>query len=233
MINAGDIITDFPIEISTDQNIDKIETCTVCAIDSTLSTNKNCETVKVEVQKQQNCQVGLQIIEGKCVKEYKSDCSLQTTLCCPLSVELINGQYQCEGNTEICGNGIDDDSDGKIDCADSECAELTICKIKCSPWLELGGVTIIPNLWCVIDEAVKSVILPIAIVLGVLVGLIAYLLLRRISKELRLKQDVINTIILIVISLSLTALFIYIAYQLWWAVLIALIILFVIKVILR
>lgn len=47
--------------------------------------------------------------------------------------------YVCKGNacfpqpTETCGNGVDDNNDGKTDCADSACLQLEACKLPLGP----------------------------------------------------------------------------------------------------
>ena len=43
--------------------------------------------------------------------------------------ECVPGDNVCE---ELCGNGLDDDLDGAVDCGDEECAELPGCALQCA-----------------------------------------------------------------------------------------------------
>jgi hypothetical protein len=45
------------------------------------------------------------------------------------------------GVTEICDNGIDDDGDGAIDCADLDCASAPTCNL-CVPEVNLGAIVV-------------------------------------------------------------------------------------------
>ncbi|MBI5495193.1 MAG: hypothetical protein HY904_09190 [Deltaproteobacteria bacterium] len=50
----------------------------------------------------------------------------------PGSASLVAGEaWQCGSDMEICGNGADDDCDGKADCEDTDCAEHRSC--GCQP----------------------------------------------------------------------------------------------------
>ena len=41
-------------------------------------------------------------------------------------------RLDCSGASEICGNGVDDDCNGKIDCTDTTCSSLTSCQCRSS-----------------------------------------------------------------------------------------------------
>lgn len=51
----------------------------------------------------------------------------------------------CPTNPEICNNGIDDDNDGQIDCADNDCANANNCTTTDAPTLTIGNGSGVPN----------------------------------------------------------------------------------------
>jgi len=57
-------------------------------------------------------------------------------LAIPAAIGLAVGTVSCGSTTpyhergeEICDNGLDDDDDAHIDCADSDCAEEEVCEV--------------------------------------------------------------------------------------------------------
>ncbi len=85
----------------------------------------------------------------------KTDCSGANEVCsngtctCASGYVYINGVCVRETTAEICTGGIDEDGDGKIDCADSECANDPACQVsdfcgscagdKSSGWINAPG----------------------------------------------------------------------------------------------
>jgi hypothetical protein len=58
----------------------------------------------------------------------------------PVTVTLSTG---CAGKVEICNNGVDDNCNGLIDCADPECLSAPNCVTQeCTPDLNVGALVV-------------------------------------------------------------------------------------------
>lgn len=138
---------------------------------------------------------------------------------CDFGCEAFEDEFRCRlQQNEICGNGIDDDGDGLVDFDDPECKEK-----ECEPWVELFGVTIIPNLFCIIGRFFLKFRLIFSGVLGLIGGAlgISYLL-KFLPSDSETKTKVISSLItffLVAISLFVLALIFF-----WWIVLFLIII---------
>ena len=97
--------------------------------------NSDCTT---GINNVETCQYGCQ--EGSCITQKCGNGAIDagegcetcpSDVTCTVGQACINNQCQTLGTETLCSNGLDDDSDGVVDCADSDCKSQTVC----------GGIT--------------------------------------------------------------------------------------------
>ena len=126
----------------------------------------------------------------------------------------------CQIGKEICGNGIDDDRDGLIDSDDPDCQ----INNECGAWISLFGKTIIPDLFCIINNFIQKLKINFASIVGILGGLLGALYMRKPLENNKNKWIVLG-LTAIVLGLTIG----YLAYLFFWWILLTLSILALIK----
>lgn len=142
-----------------------------------------------------------------------SDGSFQKAQC-DFGCEAFENTFRCKlQQNEICDNSIDDDGDGLIDFDDPECRE-----VECGAWVELFGVTIIPDLFCIINRFILKFRFALSIILGVIGGALGVsYLLKFLSPDSKTSTKVISALItFFVVGI---ALFTLALIYFWWIVL--------------
>lgn len=131
-------------------------------------------------------------------------------------------------NIELCGDEIDNDGDGLVDYNDPDCI-----KAKCGAWIKIGGVTILPDLWCHLNNFVFKFRLTLSIVLGALTGLLSWLFSRKWAVDFSLvKQSELKKYWWIPLSIgALLGLAVgFLAFYYFWIGLLVLIVIAIIKI---
>ena len=111
---------------------------------------------------------------------------------CDFGCEAFEDTFRCRlQQNEICDDGIDNDGDDLIDFDDPECSGK-----ECGAWISVAGTTIIPDLFCVINQFMLKFRIIFSVILGVLGGLlgISYLL-KFLPKSSETKTKVIWSIV--------------------------------------
>lgn len=144
---------------------------------------------------------------------------------CGFGCEAFEDTSRCRlQQNEICDNGIDDDGDSLIDFDDPECKEK-----ECKPWFSIAGKTIIPNIFCIINNFFLKFRIVFSIILGVIGGLIGITyLLRFLKPSSKTSTKVIWSLVtffLLAIALTILALIYF------WFIVLFIIIIGVIRII--
>jgi len=139
---------------------------------------------------------------------------------CQLYESYATCPNDCQIGKEICGNGIDDDRDGLIDSDDPDCQ----INNECGAWISLFGKTIIPDLFCIINNFIQKLKINFASIVGILGGLLGALYMRKPLENNKNKWIVLG-LTAIVLGLTIG----YLAYLFFWWILLTLSILALIK----
>ena len=129
-----------------------------------------------------------------------------------------------------CGEGLKccADANGFGNCATNCDGEVGECSCWI-PWPKaLGGGCVIPNLWCKLDHWVKSKILFVSILIGILGGIAALIY----SNKIIIEQDIEDTprwILNIIIAIIAGLIVWWVTYNLWWVGVIILIVMIILK----
>ena len=111
--------------------------------------------------------------DAKTLKICNSDGTKFDLKSCDTSCMVLeSGEAQCVGELiEICNNGIDDDFDNLIDKEDSDCKEEV-----CEAWVKIPFTdkTLIPNLFCLINNLITPFKWILAILGGILAGVVGF-----------------------------------------------------------
>lgn len=153
----------------------------------------------------------------------KSDGTDYTWSDCENGCDYVNGKATClNQKKEICNDGVDNDNDNLIDDKDPDCKEKV-----CGAWLAVGDVTIIPDLWCYINNWIFKFRLALSIGIGLLSGLLGWLGFGKINRDYKLKAPKwVAPILGLLLAVGLG----YLAFIYFWAGVVILIIFAVIKI---
>jgi len=141
---------------------------------------------------------------------------------CKFGCEAFENTYRCRLQAkEICDDGIDNDGNGLVDLDDPQCKNPV-----CEAWIEIGGKTIIPDLFCIINNFITNLIVAFSVILGLIGGAIAGSFAYGFTKEKSNKVKLISVGLSFVILASVVAVLSLLFF--WW-ILLALVILGIIK----
>ena len=132
---------------------------------------------------------------------------------CGFGCEAFEDSSRCRlQQNEICDDGIDNDGDTLIDLDDPECAG-----VQCGAWVEIAGVTIIPDLFCIINNFFLKFRMIFSIIAGVIAGAlgISYLL-KFLPRKSKTKTKVISSIVAFVLIGA--AIFVLALIYFWWII---------------
>lgn len=196
--------------------------CTITIADAESGESASCVfNLNVEYQDEIICIPNkVECATLKQMKTCSADGQTYTLTDCPYGcVTLVDGTAQCRLST--CTTDKDCKS-GEI-CKDGYCVEDDS---KCKPWVAIGRITIIPNIWCLMNLWLMKFRIVFAIILGFLGGLLSGLYAKKLIDKQKLSSKLwILLVVGVIVGLALG----FLAYWYFWTIVIVLIVLGIIK----
>lgn len=229
IFNVGTTFQDVLAYSTAQTQTDLDYQCLFSAYDLNSPTNRDTCIVYYKVVPFTGCTPGQKQCspDGKALMVCNSE-KVYDEIPCAFGCEIFNGEARCSlQKKEICDNNIDDDGNGLVDKDDPQC-QGTIN--ECGAWLELGGKTIIPDLWCILTLQIQKIMTILAIVFGLVGAVFGFLITRKTLLQNKVSNNA--TIITSLIVAVLVGFGIWILTLIyWWLAFLSIIIFVIVKII--